>query len=148
MRTFWIAGICILATVALALTGCRGGAPVVTSGAQLPDRLAIWLPKDLAQSGIGHAVSADWVLTTHGQAAKYTSGADPSDPTPVYLFDVHGKFVWDHSCPPQAPRASCVSNGTDEIFTVDPQSLQVIGLTVGSRSPDLSNLGEHGHVSL
>lgn len=150
MRTVRITEVCviIIVVVSLAVAGCGSGQPQVTAGAILPRGTLVWLTKYLAQSGLGHATSVDWALTTHGKAARFTGGADPSDVTPVYLFDVHGKFVWDHSCPPQAPRSSCVSIGTDQIFTVSPVSLHIIDITVQSSSPDVSKLGQHGHVSL
>jgi hypothetical protein len=118
------------------------------SGPQLPQPVSDWLGKRYAVSPIGHATSADWVLTTHGKAATITSGVRPGDKTPVYLFDVHGSFVWHHSCLAGAPASACTSVGTDEVFTVDPQRLQVLDFGVEPRSPNLAQFGTVGHIAL
>jgi hypothetical protein len=119
----------------------------VVPGPQLPPAVLAWI-KRYAASGTGHATSADWVLTTHGRAATITSGVGPGDKTPVYLFDLHGTFVWDHSCQAGAPPSACRSTGNDEVFTVDPQRLQILDFGVEQRPPNLAQFGTVGHVAL
>ncbi len=118
-----------------------------SSEPQLPTRVREWLRAYAAQSPYGHAVSADWVYTTHGKASLVVGGVLPSNTDPVYLFDVHGSFVWNHSCPPGAPPSACVSRGTDELFTLDPQRLEILDFTVRG-SIDLARFGNVGHVQL
>lgn len=118
------------------------------SGPQLPERVSDWLRQRFTDSSMGHATYADWVLTTHGQAATITSGVLPSDKAPVYLIDVHGSFVWHHSCPAGAPPTACTSVGTDEVFTVDPQRMQVLDFGVEARPPDLTRFGTVRHISI
>jgi hypothetical protein len=124
-----------------------GATPSATtaSGPQLPGRVLQWLRHYNAHSS-QRGTSADWVLTTHGKAAEITSGAAPSDRTPVYLFDVHGSFAWDHSCP--APGTGCVSRGRDEVFTLDPRKLQVLDYGIEPTTPNLAQFGSVGHVQL
>ena len=114
---------------------------------QLPRAASAWLRQQYRVSSIGRATSADWVLTTHGKAATVTSGAAPDDQTPVYLFDVHGSFVWEHSCPSGALPSACTSVGTHEVFTVDPLQFQVLDFGVDERAPDLAQFGAVGHVA-
>jgi hypothetical protein len=123
----------------------RVDVPTTASEPQLPPRVLQWL-RDYNAHSSQRGTSADWVLTTHGKAAQITSGAAPSDRTPVYLFDVHGSFAWDHSCP--APGAGCVSRGRDEVFTVDPRKLQVLDYGIEPTAPNLAQLGTVGHVQL
>jgi hypothetical protein len=129
----------VSATVSSTTTGVDHHGPV------LPRRVSYWLRRHYTVSYVGRATSADWVLTTHGKAARITSGAAPSDSTPVYLFDVHGHFVWDHSCPPGSPPSACVSRGTEQVFTVDPGRLQVLDFGVGG-AVNLAQFGPVGHV--
>jgi hypothetical protein len=117
-----------------------------TNAPQLSDDVLRFLHDRAAKDALGHATSADWVLTTYGQAATITSGAGPEDNAPVYLFDVRGNFRWDHSCPP--PGVGCVSVGTHEVFTLDPATLQVLDFGVQQQAPDLAQLGPVGHIQL
>ena len=115
----------------------------------LPVSLATWLRQHASPVGSGHATSADWVLTTHGQASSIVSGGGAPDPSaPVYLIDFHGKFVWNHSCPAGAAPSACVSRGNDAVFTLDPQTLTVLDFGVETNTPDLARFGVVGHVSL
>jgi len=118
------------------------------NGPQLPRAVKAWLVQYAAQGSYGKATSADWVLTTHGKAAVIVSGAEPGDATLVYLFDVHGNFDWNHSCPPGAPPSACRSVGAHEVFTLDPQRLQVLDFTVAQETPNLAQFGVVGHVTL
>jgi len=156
----WSRGLAHVAilTGVLVLAACGGakpqassgsaGAPSAPRGPQLPPAVSDWLRVHYAAgSAIGPTTSADWVRTTHGRAATLTSGAAPDDTQPVYLFDVHGRFVWNHSCPPGAEPAACTSVGTDAVFTLDPQHLQVLDFGVVPRAPDLTRFGTVGHVA-
>jgi hypothetical protein len=121
------------------------GASTTASGPQLPSRVLQWL-RNYNDHSSQRGTSADWVLTTHGNASKITSGVAAGDRTPVYLFDIHGSFVWDHSCPFNSP--ACVSRGRDEVFTVDPRSLQILDYGIESTTPNLARFGAVGHVPL
>jgi hypothetical protein len=118
------------------------------SGPRLPPSVLGWLRNYSARRSLGKATSADWVLTTHGKAAIIVSGALPSDTSPVYLFDVHGNFVWDHSCQATAPRSACRSIGAHEVFTLDAQRLEVLDFTVQPEAANLAQFGAVGHVTL
>jgi hypothetical protein len=121
--------------------------PPPSSGPQLPPRVLQWL-RDYNAHSSPRGSSADWVLTTAGKTAPLMSGAAPNDPTPVYLFDVHGSFVWDHSCPPGAPPSACVSRGTHEMFTLDARKLQIGSYGIQQNDPNLAQFGRVGHVQL
>jgi hypothetical protein len=138
-----------LLLVVLLLAGCmsaHGAAGSIRGGPQLPPAVLKWL-RTYAHAGLGRATSADWVLTTHNKSGPYV-GAGFSDRRAVYLFDMHGHFVWNHSCPPGVSRSACASIGTDAVFTVDTQRRGVVDLGVGDESPDLAALGRVGHVAL
>ena len=115
---------------------------VATSGPQLPSAVLRWVRDYNARSTPG--TSADWVLTTRGKAAL---GVGSDYQAPVYLFDVHGTFVWQHSCPPQAPPSACTSKGNHEVFTLDPRRLQVLDYSVEPGAPNLAQLGAVGHIT-
>jgi hypothetical protein len=150
------------AVVCLAsFTGCSGNGArssdarnsVVTSSsggsAKTPNALASWLHGHSNLMGIGRATSADWVTTTHGQAATIVSGGGAPDPNAlVYLVDLHGDFVWNHSCPPGAPPSACVSRGRDAVFTLDPTTLDIMDFGVESARPHLAGFGSVEHVTL
>jgi len=116
------------------------------TGPQLPANVLAWLKQYVANlPAQNHADYADWVLTTRQQAMAATSGGGTSENQRVYLFDVRGVFVWDHSCLANGPQ--CVSTGNDEIFTVDAAKLQTLDFTVGN-PVDLTKLGPVGRVVL
>jgi len=116
------------------------------TGPQLPANVLVWLKHYAANlPAQNHADYADWVLTTRQKAMAATNGGGTSENQRVYLFDVHGEFVWNHSCPANGPQ--CVSTGNDEIFTVDAATLQTLDFTVGD-PVDLSKLGPVGRVIL
>jgi hypothetical protein len=148
-------------TCSLWLTGCTGSGSqssgargsVTTSSsngsAPIPNALATWLHEHAVPFGSDRATSADWVTTTHGQAATIMSGGGMPDPSAlVYLVDFHGNFVWNHSCPAGAPQSACVSRGRDAMFTLDPKTLNVMDFGVESTRPHLADLGTVGHVTL
>ena len=143
----------VAAAVAVVLGACGGvthrtSPAVAPSGPTLPPVVAAWLRHENATSGIGHGTSADWVLTTREDGAQLFSGAIIHDRSPVYLFDVHGHFMWDHSCPPGAPRSACVSVGEHEQFTFDPKRMEIEDFGIDGRGASLAKLGAVGHVSL
>lgn len=70
------------------------------------------------------------------------------DDTPVYLFDVHGHFAWNHSCPPGSSPSACTSVGTDAVFTLDESRLIVLDIGVVKGGLHLAALGTVGHVAL
>ncbi len=115
---------------------------------QLPAHVSDWLQKRFDASALGKATSADWVLTTHVKAEAVASGAILGDDTAVYLFDVHGNFVWNHSCLAGAPPSSCVSIGTHQIFTLDAQRLEILSFSIQRRAPRLAELGPVGHEQI
>ena len=83
----------------------QAGAGVIAR--ELPPGVLSWLRRYIADSSPGRATSASWVLTTHDKSGPFVGGAIFYDKTPVYLFDIEGHFVWDHSCPPRsAPSAA------------------------------------------
>jgi len=128
-------------------TPAHGSVPTDHAILELPRTVSRWLRAHSSFPGIGRGTSADWVLTTHGAASRITSGGGPDPDAPVYLVDVHGTFVWDHSCPAGAPPSACVSRGKDLVFTLDPQRLQVLDSGVESHRPDLAQFGPVGHVT-
>jgi hypothetical protein len=151
--------------IALALAACSGGghptaestsstaAPAASpttsthadAGPQLPPAAAHWLRRHFKVSPIGRATSADWVRSTRGQAAEI-SEAVPSDTTPVFVFDVHGHFSWNHSCRANTSDPSaCVSVGTHEVFTVDSRRLEILDFGVQQQPPNLAQFGPVGH---
>ena len=143
------------------LTGCSGSgtqpssarSSVTTSSSYgsgpTPNALARWLHEHANPFGSGRATSADWVTTTHGQAATIVSGGGAPDPSAlVYLVDFHGNFVWNHSCPPGAPPSACVSRGRDAVFTLDPKTLDVMDFGVENTGPHLADFGTVAHVTL
>jgi len=144
----------------LSLTGCTGSESqssarksVTTSSsgasALIPKALETWLHQHPNPLGSGRAMSADWVTTTHGQAATITSGGGMPNPSAlVYLVDFHGNFVWNHSCPPGAPQSACVSRGKDAVLTLDPESLEVMDFGVEAMPVHLADFGTVGHVTL
>jgi hypothetical protein len=139
---------CILITLLVTcfLAGCASAH--TDAGPQLPQTVLVWLRNYAAHSGLGRATSADWVLTTHDKSGPYVGGAIFPDRVPVYLFDMHGHFVWGHSCPARALPSACGSVGTDAVFTVDARRPQVVDLGVGNDLPHLGALGRVGHVAL
>jgi hypothetical protein len=112
--------------------------------------LATWVRQHPNPLGIkGRATSADFVVTTHGQAATIMSGGGMPDPSAlVYLVDFHGNFVWNHSCPPGAPQSACVSRGKDALLTLDPSTLFLMDFGVEPTPPDLANFGAVVHITL
>ena len=143
------------------LTGCSGtgsqpsGArsSVTTSSSYssgpTPNTMASWLHEHANPFGSGRATSADWVTTTHGQAATIVSGDGGPDPNAlVYLVDFQGKLVWNHSCPPGAPPSACVSRGSDAVFTLDPKTLDVMDFGVENTGPHLADFGTVQHITL
>jgi len=121
----------------------------VHGSAKTPTALVNWLHEHASPFDSGRETSADWVTTTHGQAATIVSGGGAPDPSAlVYLVDLHGNFVWNHSCPAGAPPSSCVSRGRDAVFTLDPTTLDVMDFGVETTRPQLADFGIVGHVTL
>ena len=148
-------------TCSLCLIGCSGSGAqssgarksVTTSStgasAPIPKALAAWLHQHPNPLGSGRATSADWVTTTHGQAATIMSGGGLPNPSAlVYLVEFHGNFVWNHSCPAGAPQSACVSRGKDAVLTLDPESLDVMDFGVEATPVHLADFGTVGHVTL
>jgi hypothetical protein len=154
--------VCRTAVVALALvivgsTACSSATqrahttntssgPAAVQAPQLPARVLADLRRAAATDPYGKVRSADWVLTTDGKAATVFGDGLTTATTPVYVFDLHGHFVWNHSCPAGASPAACISRGTDEVYTFDPKRIQTLGFTV--RGPvNLVPLGRVGHLT-
>ncbi len=147
--------------VGLLLAGCGTGGARITSPPpdspptttakperRLPPRVSDWLQKRFDASALGRATSADWVLTTHVKAEAVASGDIPGDDSAVYLFDVHGNFVWNHSCFAGVPPSSCVSIGTHQVFTLDAQRLEILDFSIQQQAPKLGQLGAVGHEEI
>jgi hypothetical protein len=123
-------------------------AAVATTGPQLPPRVLGWLRNYAAHSSPGRATSASWVLTTHDKSGPFLGGAIFPDTTLVYLFDIEGHFVLEHSCLPRSPRSACVSVGGHEVLTLDSHLLQIKDFGVDNKPVPLARLGTVGHVAL
>jgi hypothetical protein len=108
----------------------------------------VWLRNYNAHSGVGRATSATWVLTTHDKAGPFVGGAVFQDRTPVYLFDLEGNFVWEHSCPPSASRSACRSVGHHQVFTLDAHLLEIKDFGLANHPARLATLGVVGQVAL
>jgi hypothetical protein len=157
----------LLVLLLAVLAGCSSHA---TSAPKLPPAVSDWLKDSngmsatLADYGMtGSATSADWV---------YLPARPPGRRSALYLFDVHGPFVW---CPislkaqhrwrsdrePVSLLSAAIRNGkgpcgfgstvTNQIFSVDARQIPVRmagGLTSnGSTAPNLAHLGKVGHVT-
>ena len=118
------------------------------SAQRLPPQVLRWLRNYNAHESPGRATSASWVLTTHDKSGPFVGGAVFPDRTPVYLFDLEGNFVWDHSCPPSSPPAACRSVGRHEVLTLDAHLLQIKDFGITNRPANLATLGIVGHVAL
>jgi hypothetical protein len=163
VRRIGAAGISALFIAAALLGACRSGADStrrsgatkqstastgVVSPQRLPARVLDWLRDYNAHAAPGRATSASWVLTTHDKSGPFVGGAIFPDREPVYLFDLEGHFVWDHSCRPSSPPSACRSVGRYEVLTLDARLLQLKDFGVADTPAHLSTLGPVGHVTL
>jgi hypothetical protein len=147
----------VVATIATACGSSQKATPAPTTeqhrvadsaARQLPPQVLAWLRSYTAHSSPGRATSASWVLTTHDKSGPFVGGAIFYDKTPVYLFDIKGHFVWDHSCPPRSAPSACISRGRHEVLTLDPNLLQIKDFGVEAQPLHLATLGAVGHVAL
>jgi hypothetical protein len=93
-------------------------------------RLRAWIDGFISQRDF--VDYADYVRTTQAGV-------------PVYKVDLHGVFVWDHSCPANAPPSACVSTGNDAVLTLDARDLRLLDETVGNAA-DLTKFGAVHHI--